>query len=150
MRSFASLLLFILAAFAAAAFGALFPPGDWYVDLVKPAWTPPDWLFGPVWTVLYLLIGVSGWLLWRARSESKAALVFWGVQLALNALWSWIFFGLRAPGAALVEILVLLLAIAATVAAAFRSRPLAAWLLVPYLSWVAFAAALNAAIWYLN
>jgi tryptophan-rich sensory protein len=150
LRSFGGLLLFVLTAFAAAAFGALFPPGDWYLHLVKPAWTPPDWLFGPVWTVLYLLIGVSGWLLWRARSESKAALVLWGVQLALNALWSWIFFGLRAPGAALVEILVLLLAIAATVAAAFRSRPLAAWLLVPYLSWVAFAAALNAAIWYLN
>lgn len=150
LRSFGGLLLFVLTAFAAAAFGALFPPGDWYVDLVKPAWTPPDWLFGPVWTVLYLLIGVSGWLLWKTRDESKSALILWGVQLVLNALWSWIFFGLRAPGPALVEILVLLLAIAATMAAAFRSRPLAAWLLVPYLSWVVFAAALDAALWYLN
>jgi tryptophan-rich sensory protein len=96
------------------------------------------------------LIGVSGWLLWERRDESKTALRLWGVQLVLNALWSWIFFGLRCPGAALFEILVLLLAISATVAVAFRSRPLAAWLLVPYLAWCAFAAALNAAIWYLN
>lgn len=150
MRSLAILPLFLIAAFSATALGALFPPGAWYADLAKPAWTPPNWLFGPVWTLLYLLIGISGWLLWKSRDESKTALILWGAQLVLNASWSWIFFGLRAPGVALVEILVLLLAIAATVAAAFRSRPLAAWLLVPYLSWVAFAAALNAAIWYLN
>ncbi len=150
MRSLAVLLLFFVAAFSAAALGALFPPGPWYAELVKPGWTPPAWLFGPVWTVLYALIAVSGWLLWKSRGRSMTPLVLWGVQLLLNALWSWIFFGMRAPGAALVEIVILWMAIAATVAAAFRSCPPAAWLLLPYLAWVGFAAVLNAAIWYLN
>jgi tryptophan-rich sensory protein len=150
MRSVASLIVFLVVAFAAAAFGALFPPGDWYAGLAKPEWTPPNWLFGPVWTALYVMIGISGWLLWRARDESRTALVLWCAQLVLNALWSWIFFGLHSPGAALVEIVVLWLVIAATVAAALRTSRPAAWLLVPYLAWVGFASVLNAAIWRLN
>lgn len=150
MKSILTLSLFLALAFGAAAFGALFPPGPWYEALAKPTWTPPSWLFGPVWTVLYVMIGVSGWLLWKGRPETTMALAFWVAQLLLNALWSWIFFGLRAPGPAFVEILVLLGVIASTIAVAYRSSPAAAWLLVPYLVWVGFASALNGAIWRLN
>lgn len=150
LHSLGLLPIFLLLTFLAAAFGALFPPGPWYAALAKPAWTPPNWLFGPVWSVLYLMIGTSGWLLWRTREKARAPLRLWGAQLALNALWSWLFFGLQQPGWALVEISVLFITIAATALCAFKvSRP-AAWLLVPYLLWVGFAGALNAAIWRLN
>jgi tryptophan-rich sensory protein len=150
VRSTLFLALFLVLAFAAAAFGGLFPPGSWYEALTKPAWTPPNWLFGPVWTVLYVLVAVSGWLLWKTGVAARGALRLWGVQLLLNALWSWIFFGLRAPGAALIEIGALLITIAATIALAYRPCRTAAFLLTPYLVWVAFASTLNAAIWRLN
>ncbi len=150
MTHFLQLALFLVLAFAAAAFGSLFPPGAWYAELAKPPWTPPNWLFAPVWTVLYVLIGVAGWRLWLAGEAARMALVLWAVQLVLNALWSWIFFGLHAPGPALVEILLLLSAIAATMVAAARPCPAVVWLLAPYLAWVAFATALNAALWLLN
>lgn len=150
MRPIATLVLFLLLAFAAAAVGGFFAPGPWYAALDKPVWTPPGWVFGPVWTALYLMIGIAGWLLWKAGSPARFALALWGLQLGLNALWSPLFFGLEAPGAALVMIVLLLAAIAATVAVARRTVPVAAWLLVPYLAWVAFATALNAAIWRLN
>lgn len=151
-RRWLSLAVFFVLSFAAAALGSLFPPGAWYAELTKPTWTPPGWLFGPVWTVLYATIAVSGWLLWR-RSErpgARAALAAWSVQMLLNALWSWLFFGLQAPGVALGEILALWTAILATVVLAWRVRPLAGALLLPYLAWVGFAAVLNAAIWSLN
>jgi len=143
---------FIAAAFAAAAFGSLFPPGSWYAQLVKPAWTPPSWLFGPVWTLLYLTIGVSGWMVWRRAglSGARAAFVVFAAQLVLNAAWSWLFFGLQRPGLALVEIALLWLSIAATAELFRRVDARAGALLLPYLAWVGFAAALNAELWRLN
>ncbi len=147
----AVLFLFLVAVFSAAAFGALFTPGEWYQQLAKPAWNPPSWLFGPVWSVLYVMIAVSGWLVWkRGGAPSRTALIAWGVQLALNAAWSWIFFGMQRMGAALIEILVLWLAILVTVVLFWRLRRLAAVLLLPYLLWVSFAATLNWKLWQLN
>ncbi len=125
--------------------------GTWYQALAKPSWNPPAWLFGPVWTALYLAMAVAAWLVWLHRGEGRRqALLLFAVQLALNATWSWLFFFGRAPAAALVDIVLLWLAVAATVASFARLRPAAAWLLVPYLAWVTFAGALNAAIVHLN
>lgn len=142
----------ILISFAASLPGRWFPPGAWYAALEKPAFTPPAWLFGPVWTLLYAAMGVAAWLVWRTRGFSGAggALALFFTQLALNALWTVLFFGLRAPGLALAEILVLSLAIGATTIAFWRHHPLAGALLVPYWLWVTFAAALNLRIWQLN
>ena len=136
-----------------AASGLASPPGDWYASLAKPSWTPPGWLFGPVWTALYAMMGVAAWRLWRARgrtSGADGALVLFGTQLALNFAWTPVFFGMRAPGAALAVIVVLWALIAATIAASWRVDRAAGVLLVPYLAWVTFATALNAAIWRLN
>ena len=137
-----------------AASGLATPPGEWYASLAKPAWTPPPWVFGPAWTALYLMMAVAGWRLWRRRDarprEARVALVLFAVQLALNFLWTPVFFGLQAPGPALVVIFLLFAAIAATILAAWRACRTAAALLVPYLAWVAFASALNAAIWRMN
>jgi tryptophan-rich sensory protein len=125
----------------------------WYPGLAKPPWTPPGGIFGPVWTTLYLMMGVALLQVWRRdrrRPEVQLALGAFAIQLALNGAWSWIFFGRRQIGLAFAEILVLHVAIVATIAAFARvSRP-AAWLLVPYLAWVTFAAVLNGAIWRLN
>jgi translocator protein len=143
--------LFLLAAFVPAAVGAAFPAPDYYARLDKPAWSPPGWLFGPVWSVLYLLIGIAGWLVSRRGGPGTGrALGLWGTQLALNAAWTPIFFGLRAPGPALAEIAVMWVAIAATTVAFFLRRTAAGALMLPYLAWVAFATALNFEIWRLN
>lgn len=147
-RGWATLPLFVLAVAAAAIFGAQFMPGDWYRALAKPAWTPPNWLFAPVWTALYVMIAVAGWLAWRASASS--ALVFWSAQLALNALWSYLFFGQKLLGAALADILVLLATILGFIVSAWPRSRTAALLFVPYLAWVSFATALNAAIFILN
>ncbi len=144
-----SLAVFLLLVFGAAALGALFKPGEWHAALIKPSWNPPNWLFGPVWTVLYIMIGVSGWLVWQ-RAGLGAAMGLYAVQLLLNAAWSWLFFGRHAIGLALVDIVVLLAAIVATIAAFWPISSVAAGLLVPYALWVAFATALNASIWRLN
>ncbi|MBI4250411.1 tryptophan-rich sensory protein [Candidatus Uhrbacteria bacterium] len=125
----------------------------WYADLVKPAFNPPAWVFGPVWTVLYALMGIAAFLVWKkgwTQKNVKVALGVFGAQLTLNAAWSILFFGLRNPGFAFADITVLWLLIAATIVAFYRiSRP-AAYLLVPYILWVSFAAYLNYAIWILN
>jgi len=115
MRATAHLILFLAAVFAVAAFGAQFTPGAWYATLAKPAWTPPAALFAPVWTVLYLAIGVSGWLVWRrcGWAGARGAFLIYAVQLLLNGAWSWLFFGLHQPGLAFAEILVLWLVVAA-------------------------------------
>jgi translocator protein len=145
------LLLWLLAAFVPAAIGAAFPAPDYYARLDKPAWSPPPWLFGPVWTVLYALIGVAAWLVHRRGGPgTRRALGLWGVQLALNAAWTPIFFGLRNPGAALVEIVVMWVAILATVVAFFARRTAVGALLLPYLAWVSFATVLNFEIWRRN
>lgn len=141
--------------FAAAAVGSLLTEttvGGWYQQLAKPAWNPPDWVFGPVWTLLYGMMGVAAWLVWRQRGFSDAVLPLslFGVQLALNVAWSGLFFSLRSPGLAFAEILLLWCAILATLVAFWRVRAAAGALLVPYLLWVSYAATLNFAIWRLN
>ena len=126
--------------------------GGWYQTLHKPPFNPPDWLFAPVWTTLFVMMAVAGWLVWRRHGlrAARGALLLFGVQLALNLAWSLLFFGLRSVGAALVEVIVLLTAILATTVAFWRRDPLAGALFVPYAAWVAFATVLNAALWRLN
>ena len=146
------LIPFAAASFGAAATGAIFRPGQWYKQLDKPRWRPPDWLFGPVWTILYLAIALSGWLVWSEAGIAGAALplAVYTLQLLLNAAWTPIFFGLHRPGLALLEILMLWLAILATIVLFHPISAAAAWLLVPYLAWVSFASALNFSIWLRN
>jgi translocator protein len=137
--------------FVPALVGAPFPAPEWYRRLHKPAWSPPPWLFGPVWTVLYALMGVAASLVAAGDARGRTgALRLFGVQLALNGAWTPIFFGLRRPGVALVEIVATWCAIVATTVAFMRQRRLAGVLLLPYLAWVSFATALNAAIWRRN
>ncbi len=150
------MVLWLAASFAAAGLGAL-PTAmgvtDWYPTLAKPAWTPPPWLFGPVWTVLYAAMAVAAWIVWKEAgrfSNARGALSLHLFQLVLNALWSWLFFGMRRPGLAAVEIGILWIAIAATLVAFARRSRLAGALFFPYLLWVTFAAALNVAIWARN
>ena len=148
----AGLLTWLLAAFAAAALGAVasVDAASFYAQLSKPSWAPPAWLFGPVWSVLYALMGFAAWLVWRTPGPTRAALTLFVAQLAANALWSWLFFGWHRGALAAVEVLILLALIVATVVAFWRiSRP-AALLLVPYLGWVAFASALTWAVWQSN
>jgi translocator protein len=131
--------------------GSLFRPGAWYEGLEKPAFNPPGWVFGPVWTVLYILMGVAAWLVWeRYGDRARAALTLFVVQLAFNAAWSALFFGLQSPGIAFAEILILWGLIVATLLAFWRLRRPAGLLLLPYLAWVSFAAVLNFALWRLN
>lgn len=141
-------------AFATAAVGAAASVSakPFYAELMRPAWAPPGWLFGPVWTTLYALMGVSAWLVWRERgfAGARTALALFIVQLAVNALWSWLFFAWRLGGPAFAEVLLLWCLIVATVFVFWRIKPLAAVLLLPYLAWVTFASALTFAVWRLN
>jgi tryptophan-rich sensory protein len=126
---------------------------DWYPSLVKPSFTPPSWVFGPVWTLLYLMMGTAAFLVWQKGWESgtvKAALVVFAIQLILNGLWSVLFFGMRSPGLAFGEILLLWISIGGTIALFWRVAPVAGLLLLPYDAWVTFAVVLNGAIWLLN
>ena len=141
-----------LAAVAAAAgiggAGTVAGVRTWYPSLDRPSWRPPDEAFGPVWTALYAGNAVSAWLVWRAGPrEARPALTLYGAQLALNAAWPLLFFGLKRPGLALVEIALLWVAIVTTVAAFARRHRVAALLLVPYLAWVTLAMALNVDLW---
>ena len=129
--------------------GFLTAPGPWYEALAKPSFNPPNWLFGPVWTILYVLIAIAGWRLWQ-RERTGAAMKLWWLQLVLNFLWSPVFFGLEQIGLALLIILALFATILAFLAAAWNLDRVAAWLFVPYAAWVAFASLLNASIWLLN
>ncbi|GAA3915454.1 tryptophan-rich sensory protein [Amorphoplanes auranticolor] len=145
------LLPFAAAVTAAALIGGLGVAGTAaeYQNLEQPSWAPPSWLFGPVWTILYAMIAVAGWLVWRRTGWNRALTVYAG-QLVLNALWTPIFFGFGRYGLALIDIVAMWLLIGATI---FLIRPVsrtAAWLLVPYWAWVTFATALNAAIWSAN
>ncbi|MGE3363594.1 MAG: TspO/MBR family protein [Rhizobiaceae bacterium] len=143
---------FLAASFCAAATGVIFRPGEWYRRLDKPVWRPPDWLFAPVWSLLYLSIAVSGWLAWRKAGFNGAplALASFGLQIFLNAAWTPIFFGMRRPGLAFAEIVILWVSIVTTIASFIPISPTAAWLLAPYLLWVSFAAVLNFSIWRRN
>ena len=124
----------------------------WYTTLNKPAWNPPDSVFGPVWTTLFILMAFAAWLVWKQEGIQAAAvpMTLFGIQLVLNASWSWIFFGMHQPGWAFAEIVVLWLTIVATAVVFFRRSKPAGWLLMPYLAWVSFAAVLNFRIWQLN
>lgn len=152
LGSFLVLIGFIAACALAALTGTLFRPGEWYERLAKPAWRPPNWLFAPVWSLLYLMIAVSGWLVWREAGFSGAAgsLAIYALQLGLNAAWTPVFFGLHRIGLGFATICLLWLAIAATIAGFYPVSATASLLLLPYLVWVGFAAALNYAIWRLN
>lgn len=142
--------------FSAAFLGSLFTRNaisDWYANLNKPFFTPPDWLFGPVWTVLYLLMALSAFLVWQKGLDSPAvriALALYLLQLILNGLWTPLFFGLRMPLVAFIEILLLWTAIVFTIIASARVSMPAALLLLPYIVWTSFAAVLNFSIWLLN
>lgn len=140
------------AAFIAGAVGAVasVDAASFYAQLSKPSWAPPAGVFGPVWSTLYALMGIAAWLVWRSPGARRVALALFGVQLAANALWSWLFFGWRQGGLAAVEVLVLLALIVATVATFWRHSRWAAVLLVPYLLWVSFAAVLTWAVWQTN
>jgi translocator protein len=142
----------LLAAVAsAAATGALFSPGPWYRTLRKPGWTPPDWLFPIAWTMLYLAMALAAWLVAVSGAPmSFAALALWSWQLVLNAAWSPVFFGLHRIGAALAVILVFWIALALTTWAFYLAAPAAGVLMLPYLAWVSYAAALNLALWWMN
>ena len=140
---------FLVVTALAATTGAKFMPGPWYANLAKPDWTPPSWLFGPVWTVLYIMIGVAGWLVWREAGWS-APLLFWGAQLVFNTAWSVIMFGAHKIGWALADLVLLWLAVVGFILAAWPISSTAALLFVPYLAWVSFAGALNFAVWRLN
>ena len=146
---------FGVASFTAAAIGGTATSRavrDWYPTLVKPAWNPPAWLFGPVWTVLYIAMAVAAWLVWRrvGWAGARLALTLFMVQLTLNAAWSIIFFGLRNPGAAFAEVVVLWAAILGTLVLFWQVSVPAGILFIPYLAWVSFATVLNFAIWRLN
>ena len=146
------LVIFLVIAFVPAVFGGLFGPGDWYRSIAKPSWTPPGWLFGPVWTLLYLMIGVAGYLAFGQTDGRVRTIAFtvYGLQLLLNALWSWLFFGLERPGLAFVDIVALLALIGLNIALFLPISRTAGLLLVPYALWVTFASALNLSIWRLN
>lgn len=126
--------------------------GDWYLTLNKPSWNPPGWVFGPVWTLLYTMMAIAAWLVWRKGgiAKQRRPLTLFAVQLLLNALWTPLFFGLHMLGVAFAEIILLWIAILATILAFRKVSPSAAWLLVPYLLWVTFAAILNATLWWMN
>lgn len=149
MKPALTLIGFIGMTFLAPLAGAWSMPGEWYRSLAKPSWTPPAWLFGPAWTVLYLSMAVAAWRVWR-KAGWAAPMRWWLVQLVLNAAWTPIFFGLRQPGWAFAEIVMLWIAIAVTMILFLRTVSWAGWLMGPYLLWVTFAAALNLAIWRLN
>lgn len=155
LRQVAWLIGFIVVCFASAGVGAAVTStsvGGWYQTLAKPSWKPPDWLFGPVWTVLYFMMAIAAWLVWRRDGgfAARSALTWFGMQLAFNVLWSFVFFGLQRPGLAFAEIIVLWMAIAATALAFCRKSTVASLLLTPYLAWTSFAALLNFAIWRMN
>lgn len=155
LRSVMMLLAFLALCFAVAGIGAAKTYSSiatWYAGLDKPSFTPPNWIFAPVWTLLYVMMAVSAWLVWKKRGFGSAALpfFFFALQLILNGLWSWIFFGMHLPGAAFAEIVFLWCAILAAMLSFWKVSPFAGGLLLPYLLWVSFAGFLNFAIWRLN
>ena len=153
-KQIAGLIGWLVLTFVAAALGAVASvnAGAFYQQLTRPGWAPPAWLFGPVWSVLYLLIGIAAWLVWRERGFRGAgpALFLFLVQMAANALWTWLFFTWRQGALAFGEILLLWLLILSTIVTFWRVKPLAGALLIPYLVWVTFASALTFATWQLN
>ncbi len=154
-RQLAVLLVLLVVCLATGVVRAALTAGpvcDWYPTLSKPAWTPPDWLFGPVWTALYVMMALAAWLVWRQAgwAAGRTALGLFAAQLILNAVWSGLFFALRSPASAFADILLLWCAIVATLWSFGRVSAVAAGLFIPYLLWVTYAATLNGAIWRMN
>lgn len=154
-RRYPALAAFLAVTFAASAIGSWATIDNvrtWYPTIAKPSWTPPNWLFGPVWTLLYTLMAIAAWRVWRARqgAEARSVLNLYGSQLALNTLWSVLFFALHRPGLALIEISALWTLLVLAQVRFWRADRIAGILWAPYLAWVSFATALNAAIWWLN
>jgi benzodiazapine receptor len=153
-KQFAGLVAWLIGSFIAAGIGgaASVQAGAFYAQIARPDWAPPSWVFGPVWTVLYALMGIAAWLVWRVGGfrTARSALTMFIAQLALNALWSWLFFGWQRADLAFADIVLLWALILATSIAFWKIRPLAGALLIPYLLWVSFAGALNYSIWQLN
>ncbi len=153
---FTGLMFWLFICFFVAWTGARVSPGiasaEWYNSLVKPSWNPPAWLFGPVWSSLYTMMGVSAWLVWKDNGfkYARSALLLFLFQLFLNGLWSQLFFNLNVIGWALAEIILLLVAIITTTIHFFPLNRVAGWLMVPYIAWVGFATLLTASIWGLN
>lgn len=152
VRSVLSLAGWLVVTFAAAAIGGFFTPGEWYASLRKPVWNPPNWIFGPVWITLYVMMALAAWLAWKRGGwpAQRTPLTLFLIQLLFNALWSALFFGMKNPLVALVDIVLLWLAVLVTLVTFWRASPLAGALLVPYLAWVTFAGALNFTLWRLN
>ena len=155
MHRWLALVLFIVAAFLAAALGGAATSSSvttWYPTLAKPVGNPPSWVFGPVWTLLYLLMGIVAWRVWLRRSQAGTGVTLrlWWAQLCLNVLWSLLFFGLRQPGAALFDIVVMWAVLVAIQFRLSQQDRIASWLWAPYVAWVSFATWLNFGIWHLN
>jgi tryptophan-rich sensory protein len=148
----ASLVAWLLVSFAPGWIGSHFMPGEWYRALQKPSFNPPGYLFAPVWTLLYILMGIAAWLVWKRAgfAGARIALILFVAQLILNGLWSWLFFGLQRPGVALIDILLLWGLIIATIVSFWQKSAPAGMLLLPYIAWVSFASLLNFEIWRLN
>jgi translocator protein len=139
-----------IAVFAAASAGGFFRPGAWYLEIKKPTWNPPAYLFGPVWTVLYIMIAIAGARVFASGVSMTSAQTFWVAQLVLNALWSFLFFGMRRIDLALIDIGLMLATIIGFIVVTWGRDRTAALLFVPYLAWVSFAAVLNATLWMMN
>ena len=150
LSSFLALGFFLVVSVVVASSGAIFRPGAWYARLAKPAWTPPNWAFPVVWSVLFLMMAISGWLAWRAAGFSLPVFAPFVLQMLLNAAWSWLFFGRRRMDLAFADLVALWLAIAATILSFAAVSAAAAWLLVPYLVWVTIAGCLNWSVWRRN
>ena len=152
-HSAAALIGFLGACFAISALGALATAGSvdtWYRTLAKPSFNPPNWIFGPVWSVLYIMIGIAGGLLWMLKSQYPELMVLFFIQLIFNFAWSFIFFGAHRIGLALIDIFLMWVFIGLTILFSFWAVPLVAYLLFPYFLWVSFAAVLNVELWRLN
>ena len=153
-QKFLGLAAWLAVSFAASAVGAVatIRASEFYGELMQPAWAPPAAVFGPVWTVLYALMGIAVWLVWQSGGlqKQRLAIGLFLAQLAVNALWSWLFFAWSLGALAFIDILFLIALVVATLTCFWRVRPLAGFLLLPYLLWISFAAALNYAIWHLN
>ncbi len=151
-RRWLTLVLFVVISLSAGMIGSQFPPDAWYRGLEKPSWNPPDYLFAPVWTLLYILMGVAAWLVWAHGEKGKRLLPLsvFAVQLGVNALWSWLFFGMRRPDLAFIDIVAMWVLICATIILFWKVKRSAGLLLIPYLAWVSFATALNFQLWQLN
>lgn len=153
-RQIVGFAIWLLISFSAAAIGSVASAkaGAFYAQLDRPEWAPPSSVFGPVWTILYALMGISAWLVWREGGfrATKTALTLFLAQLAANALWSWLFFGWRMGALSFLDIILLWVLIFATIVCFWRVKPLAGILLIPYLLWVSYASMLNYAIWQLN